>query len=115
MYNMFGVLSVASVTWFGKNTVLGSILDLVKIVIPAEIVDYLDFWPLLATCHQDDMYEIGRVVHVEHVWDAVRRFCDLVWAKTRSGVHSGLGENRDSGRNRRLSRFWATSGHLSPR
>ena len=34
--------------------------------------------------------------------------------KRGSGVHFGLGENRDSGRNHRLSRFWATSGHLSP-
>ena len=48
-----------------------------------EIVDYLDFWPLLATCHRDDICEIGRVMHVEHVWDALRGFCDLVWAKTR--------------------------------
>ena len=29
-------------------------------------------------------------------------------------VHFGLGENRDSGQNRRLSRFLGTSGHLSP-
>ena len=34
--------------------------------------------------------------------------------KCGSRVHFGLGENRDSGQNRRLSRFLGTSGHLSP-
>jgi hypothetical protein len=42
----------------GENAILVSVLDLVKIVIPGEIIDYLDFWPLLTTCHWDDMCDI---------------------------------------------------------
>ena len=83
MYNMFGVLSVASVTWFGQKHGSGVHFGLGENRDRGEIVDYLDFGPLLATCHRDDMCEIGRVLHVEHVWDTLRGFCDLVWAKTR--------------------------------
>ena len=49
----------------------------------SEMYDYLDFWPLLATCHQDDMCEICRVVDVQHVWGDILGVCDLVWAKMR--------------------------------
>ena len=58
MYNMFGVLFVASVTTKKKKRDSGVYFGLGEIVIPGEIVDFLDFWPLLATCHRDDMCKI---------------------------------------------------------
>ena len=58
MYNMSGVLFVASVTSFGQKSDFSVCLDLVKIAKIAEISRSGHFWPLLATCHRDDMCEI---------------------------------------------------------
>ena len=82
MYNMSGMLFDASVTWFGQKHGSGVHFGFGENRDSGRNRRLSRFLAtsghLLPGC-----YEIGRVVHVEHVWDTLRGFCDLVWAKTR--------------------------------